>query len=82
MKFIFCDTSIDFDTQAYKRHWDAYGNKPDDSNFAPFNADSAQLANPVHCVRLMKDQTVLVCDRSNNRIQVFTKDGKFIRQSV
>lgn len=73
---------FDATTGAYKRHWGAYGNKPDDSKIAPFNADSPQFANPVHCVRLMKDQTVLVCDRSNNRIQVFTKDGKFIRQMV
>ena len=37
---------------------------------------------PVHCVRLMKDNTLFVCDRANNRIQVFEKSGKFIREMV
>ena len=73
---------FDASTGAYKRHWGAYGNKPDDTKIADYNPQSPQFANPVHCVRLMKDQTVLVCDRSNNRIQIFTKDGKFLRQIV
>ncbi len=30
----------------------------------------------------MRDGTVLVCDRGNNRVQVFTKAGKFLRQLV
>jgi DNA-binding beta-propeller fold protein YncE len=28
----------------------------------------------------MKDNTLFVCDRANNRIQVFEKNGKFLRQ--
>ena len=73
---------FDATTGAYKRHWGAFGNKPDDTKIPDYNPQSPQFANPVHCVRLMKDQTLLVCDRSNNRIQIFTKDGKFIRQIV
>jgi DNA-binding beta-propeller fold protein YncE len=73
---------FDASTGAYKRHWGAYGNKPDDTKIPDYNPESPQFANPVHCVRLMKDQTLLVCDRSNNRIQIFTKDGKFLRQIV
>lgn len=73
---------FDASTGAYKRHWGAYGNKPDDTKIPDYNPDSPQFGNPVHCVRLMKDETVLVCDRSNNRIQVFTKQGKFLRQIV
>ena len=71
-----------FDAQsgAYKRHWGAYGNVPSDEKMDAFNPKSPQFANPVHCVRLMKDQTLLVCDRANNRIQVFEKSGKFIRE--
>lgn len=71
---------FDSNTGAYKRHWGAYGNVPSDDQYASFDPKSSQFSNPVHCVRLMKDNTVFVCDRSNNRIQVFEKNGKFIRQ--
>lgn len=71
---------FDSDTGAYKRHWGAYGNVPNDEKMAAFNPASPQFANPVHCVRLMNDNTVFVCDRANNRIQVFEKSGKFIRE--
>ena len=30
----------------------------------------------MHCVRLSNDALVYVCDRANDRIQVFRKDGK------
>ncbi len=73
---------FDAATGAYKRHWGAYGNKPDDSKMRQFNPESPQFANPVHCVRLGKDNLLYVCDRSNNRIQVFEKSGKFVRQFV
>lgn len=36
----------------------------------------------MHCVRLGKDNLVYVCDRMNNRIQVFKKNGEFVRQFV
>src|SRR5665811_1529124 len=35
---------------------------------------------PVHCVRLSNDGLVYVCDRANDRIQVFRKDGTFIKE--
>ena len=35
---------------------------------------------PVHCVRISKDGLVYVCDRAGDRIQVFTKDGKFLKE--
>lgn len=71
---------FDSNTGAYKRHWGAYGNTPSDEKIPNFNPTSTQFANPVHCVRLMKDNTLFVCDRANNRIQVFDKNGKFIRE--
>ncbi|MEP6559102.1 MAG: hypothetical protein ABJB17_11540 [Burkholderiales bacterium] len=64
----------------YKRHWGAYGKKPDDTKLPDYNPESPQFGNPVHCVRLMKDDLVYVCDRNNNRIQVFKKNGEFMRQ--
>ena len=35
----------------------------------------------VSCVKLSKDGMVYVCDRQNDRIQVFQKDGKFVKKA-
>ncbi len=44
--------------------------------YDPAAAPSQQFGNPVHCVRMTrKDGLVHVCDRMNDRIQVFNKDG-------
>ena len=66
-----------------KRHWGAYGNKPDDANLGPYKPDAPpaqQFRNPVHCADVSNDGIVYVCDRVNNRIQVFTKEGKFVKE--
>jgi DNA-binding beta-propeller fold protein YncE len=39
-----------------------------------------QFRSPVHCVRLSADGLVYVCDRLNDRIQIFTKQGKFVKE--
>jgi len=73
----------DADTGKYKRHWGAYGNKPDDTNLGPYNPDAPpaqQFRNPVHCAELSRDGLVYVCDRVNDRIQVFKKDGTFVKE--
>jgi len=101
---------FDADTGKYKRHWGAYGKKPDDHYF---DADNAAIAaartaargrgapapaaedtsgyNPnkppdtqfriVHAVRIAKDGLVYVADRTNDRIQVFRKDGTFVKEA-
>jgi DNA-binding beta-propeller fold protein YncE len=66
---------FDAQTGAYKRHWGANGRPPGEPGVKPF-------ANPVHCVRLAKDGLLYVCDRTNNRIQVFRKDGTFVKELV
>ena len=100
---------FDADTGKYKRHWGAYGKKPDDHYFDAENAAIAaarQAArgrgapapaaedtsgyNPnkppdtqfriVHAVRIAKDGLVYVADRTNDRIQVFRKDGTFVKE--
>lgn len=48
--------------------------------YAPNDPPDRQFRSPVHCVRLANDGMVYVCDRHNDRIQVFTKQGKFIRE--
>jgi DNA-binding beta-propeller fold protein YncE len=35
----------------------------------------------VHAVRISKDGLVYVCDRTNDRIQVFRKDGTFVKEA-
>jgi DNA-binding beta-propeller fold protein YncE len=74
---------FDADTGAYKRHWGAYGRPPTDDKLPPYDPAAAvtqQFGNPVHCVKLAKDGLVYVCDRINNRIQVFHKDGSFVTE--
>ena len=36
----------------------------------------------MHCVKIARDGLVYICDRSNNRIQVFRKDGAFVKEFV
>jgi hypothetical protein len=67
-------------TGIYKRHWGAFGNKPEDLDLPKYDTLAKQFSNPVHCARILIDGLLYICDRSNNRIHVFTKDGKFIRQ--
>ena len=74
---------FDATTLAYKRHWGAYGHVPDDSRQPPYDPAAPvaqQFGNPVHCVKIAKDGLVYVCDRINNRIQVFRKDGSFVTE--
>jgi len=74
---------FDATTGAYKRHWGAYGKPPDDNKQPPYDPKapvSQQFANPVHCVKITNDGLVYVCDRINNRIQVFKKDGSFVNE--
>jgi len=74
---------FDADSGKYKRHWGAYGNKPDDTNLGPYNPSdppAKQFRTPVHCADLASDGLLYVCDRTNDRIQVFQKDGKFVKE--
>jgi DNA-binding beta-propeller fold protein YncE len=74
----------DADTGAYKRHWGAYGHKPDDKQLGPYNPNdppAQQFRNPVHCVVLAGDGLLYVCDRTNDRIQVFKTDGTFVKET-
>ena len=75
---------FDADTGAYKRHWGAYGNKPDDvdlGRYDPKAPPAQQFRNPVHCADLSVDRLLYVCDRVNNRVQVFKPDGTFVKEA-
>ena len=72
---------FDADTGEYKRHWGAYGNEPSDEDIGGFDPDAPgaqQFRNPVHCARIADDGLLYICDRGNNRIQVFQKDGTYV----
>jgi DNA-binding beta-propeller fold protein YncE len=76
---------VDADTGKLKRHWGAYGNKPDDANLGPYDPNAPptqQFRNPVHCAELANDGLLYVCDRVNNRMQVFRPDGTFVREAI
>ena len=84
---------FDADTGEYKRHWGAYGNRPDDAD--PYNASSGtvgpdydpdkppsrQFSRAVHGVTISDDRLVYVADRVNNRVQVFEPDGTFVQEA-
>jgi DNA-binding beta-propeller fold protein YncE len=74
---------IDADTGKMKRYWGAYGNKPDDTNLGPYDPKAPpaqQFRNPVHCIERSVDDLVYVCDRQNDRLQVFRPDGTFVKE--
>jgi len=75
----------DADTGKYKRHWGAYGHKPDDKQLPKYDPNAPlaqQFRNPVHCADLSNDGLLYVCDRANDRIQVFKKDGTYVKEVV
>jgi DNA-binding beta-propeller fold protein YncE len=75
---------FDADTGRYKRHWGAYGNRPHDDAlpaYDPTQRPSDQFASPVHCIEISHEGLVYVCDRANNRYQVFEKDGTFVEEA-
>ncbi len=75
---------IDADTGKMKRWWGAYGNKPDDTPLGPYDPampPAQQFRNPVHCANMSVDRLLYVCDRAGDRLQVFTPDGKFVKEA-
>ena len=74
---------LDADTGKMKRWWGAYGNKPDDAPMAAYDPampPAQQFRNPVHCADMSVDRMLYVCDRVGDRLQVFTPEGKFIKE--
>ena len=85
----------DSEIRAFKRDWGAYGISlnqvtnpggtgygavPPAERYTPGKPPSKQFGRFVHCIRLSKDGLVYICDRENDRIQVFTKAGKFVKE--
>ena len=75
---------FDAGTGEYKRHWGAYGERPDDSELPPYDPEAEPIRHfrsPVHDVAIADDGLVYVADRTNDRLQVFRKDGTFLREA-
>ena len=72
----------DATTLKFKRMWGAYGKAPDDTPIPHYDVNSPQFGNPVHCAQPSNDGLIYVCDRTNNRIQVFKLDGTYVRQFI
>ena len=75
---------FDATTGAYKRHWGGSGEAPTAAGAGPYDPAapvSKQFRDPT-CVKIAKDGNVYVCDRSSDRIQVFSKDGKFVKEMI
>ncbi len=80
---------MDADTGAFKRMWGAFGNKPVDKDDCPPPSLSSVPDGPgpdqfsiVHAIRVSNDGMVYVADRENRRVQMFTLEGKFVKQLV
>jgi DNA-binding beta-propeller fold protein YncE len=76
---------VDANTGQYIGHFGAYGNNPVDDagaraagswieDSSKGNKKPAFFRNPVHCVKIANDGKIYVCDRGNDRIQVFDKN--------
>ena len=75
---------FDANTGEHKRFWGAYGNAPDDAPMPRFSRENPlpQQFNTPHCVGGAVDGLVYICDRGNQRIQVFDKDGMVVDEQL
>jgi len=69
--------------------WGAFGKPPGGVDNCEVTApktfaegDGPPDYNVVHAIRVANDGTVYVADRENPRLQMFTPDGKFVKQLV
>jgi DNA-binding beta-propeller fold protein YncE len=74
---------LDMATGAIKRYWGAYGKMPNDADSTRYDpsAPLARQFSTVRCVELSRDDLVYVCDARNDRIQVFRKNGMFVKEA-
>jgi len=78
---------FDSETGTFKRMWGAFGHPPPPT-FAPNAAVPQPQTTPdgppefglPHAIKVSRDGVVYVADRINNRIQMFTRAGKFLKQ--
>ena len=78
---------FDSETGGFKRMWGAFGNPPP-ATFAPNVPTPQPQTTPdgppefglPHAIKVSRDGVVYVADRINNRIQMFTREGRYLKQ--
>jgi DNA-binding beta-propeller fold protein YncE len=75
---------FDSNTGAFKRVWGGSGESPTAAGAGPYdpNAAPSKQFRDVMCVKIAKDGMVYVCDRMSDRIQVFQKNGMFVKEMI
>ena len=81
---------LDADSGQFKRMWGAFGNLPSFTGEEPCFPQEAKIFEGVgapnfsipHVLLLSRDGLLYVADRNNRRIQIFTPEGRFVRQLV
>jgi hypothetical protein len=75
---------FDADTGKFKRQWGAYGKPPTDEDIGRYDpaAPPAKQFRIAHGIRISNDGLVYVSDRLNDRVQVFKKDGTFVKELI
>ena len=78
---------FDSETGKFKRMWGAFGNTPPPTLAAnpatpqpQTTPDGPPEFGLPHAIKASRDGVVYVADRINNRIQLFTREGKFVKQ--
>lgn len=74
---------VDMNTGQIRRSIGAYGGTPDDAVTAEYSpsAPASRQFSGVRCVERSTDGMVYVCDARNDRIQVFTDDGSYVKEA-
>src|SRR3984885_12656488 len=79
---------FDLETLAFKRGWGAYGHKlseistdPKDREYKPGGPEPKEFRNRL-TLNISRDGLVYAADRGADRIQVFTKQGQFLKEFV
>jgi hypothetical protein len=73
------------DTLKFERMWGAYGKPPTDDKLPPYDPNgppATGFRNPVHCAQPSNDGFIYVCDRNNNRVQIFKYDGTYVKEFI
>ena len=80
---------FDADTGAFKRMWGAFGKPPGGEDSCAIvtpkafqDAEGPAHFNVAHAIRVANDGMVYLADRENRRVQMFTGDGKFVKQLI
>ncbi len=80
---------FDADTGAFKRMWGAFGRPPGGVDNCEIvgpkrfpNGEGLPNFNVAHAIRVANDGMVYLADRENRRVQMFTSDGKYLKQFV